>query len=158
MSYQYKTKGYMMNKVFDRLEATPEGVSWTELHIIYKDVTNGSNSLSYNLQNWLSLNIFRKDGRYICRDTRDPNTGRRIYKVCRKPLNPMLDRLFSLHKKLRLIKSKLSELPYEYDAEHLRDSAKMVAMRIGECKVDSSRRYNHLDLIQLNNINRLYNE
>ena len=153
MSYQYKKKGYVVNKVFDRLEAIPQGVSYTVLHNIYKDVTNKSNSFSYNLQNWLSQSIFRKDGRYICRDTRDPNTGRRIYKLCRKDTHVYLPRLFDLHKMLRNVST---EGFSDACLNHYNTHKKFVATCISEAKYNAYRVFHREELVNLNMIHKLY--
>jgi len=161
MSYQYKTKGYMMNKVFDQLEAIPEGVSYTELHNIYKDVTKGSNSLSYNLVNWLSTGIFRSDGRYISKDVpvmyKGKVNNRSVYKVCRKKLNPMLDRLFSLHKQMRDYKKYLEGKNASLDLyDPLLQAMEDVATRIGQCKFTSKRNFSGDTLRSLNYYNKEY--
>jgi len=157
MSYQYKKAGYQMNKIFDKLENDyPEGVSWTVLNSIYRDVSKGSNSLSYNLYNWLDQSIYRKDGRYISKGPSNIKSIKSpVYKVCHKPIHNMIDRLFSLHKKMRAYKKYLTEVNASLDKyDPLVSAMEVVALRIGQCKEEPSFKFNKDTLRQLNYYNR----
>ena len=161
MSYQYKQRGYMMNKVFDQLEAIPEGVSYTELHNIYKDVSKGSNSLSYNLANWISTGIFRSDGRYISKDVPVMHNGkvnnRSVYKLSYKKVHPFLDRLFSLHKQMRDYKKYLEGKNASLDLyDPLLQAMEDVGKRIGQCKFTSEVRFESDILNTINHYNKEY--
>ena len=161
MSYQYKQRGYMMNKVFDQLEAIPEGVSYTELHNIYKDVSKGSNSLSYNLANWISTGIFRSDGRYISKEVPVMHKGkvnnRSVYKLSYKKVHPFLDRLFSLHKQMRDYKKYLEDKNASLDLyDPLLQAMEDTCHIIGKCKFTSKRKFERDILTRLNYWNKEY--